>query len=105
MDLLNSKLEEEKEHVRQNQDMTNRILATRIELDTELGNLKKKYTSEVREWQSKLEAEKVAHDSDVAKAQAEVEKLKREVEEMAQERTSLCSLFKQSMRVMFGMDE
>jgi uncharacterized protein YlxW (UPF0749 family) len=105
MDLLYTKLEEEKDHVRQNQDMTNRILATRIELDTELGILKKKYTSEVKEWQSKLEAEKVAHDSDVAKAQAEVEKLKREVEEMAKERTSLSSLFKQSMKVMFGMDE
>jgi cell division protein FtsB len=97
-------LKEEKDHVRQNQDMTNRILATRIELDTELGILKKVYIrSEGMAKQAR--GGKVAHDSDVAKAQAEVEKLKREVEEMAKERTSLSSLFKQSMKVMFGMDE
>jgi cytochrome c556 len=105
MDMLFSKLEEEKEHVRQNQDMTNRILATRIELDTELGILKKKYTEEAKVWESKLQAEKAAHVSDVAKAQAEVERLKKEVEEMSKERNSLGSLFKQSMKVMFGMDE
>jgi len=105
MDMLFSKLEEEKEHVRQNQDMTNRILATRIELDTELGILKKKYTEEAKVWESKLQAEKAAHVSDVAKAQAEVERLKKEVEEMSKERNSLRSLFKQSMKVMFGMDE
>jgi hypothetical protein len=105
MDMLFTKLEEEKEHVRQNQDMTNRILATRIELDTELGILKKKYTSEAREWESKLQAEKVARVNEMAKAQAEVERLKREVEEMAKERNSLSSLFKQSMKVMFGLDE
>ena len=105
MDLLFSKLEEEKVHVRQNQDMTNRILATRIELDTELGILKKKYMTEAREWESKLVAEKVAHVNDVAKAQAEVERLRKEVEEMSKERNSLSSLFKQSMKVMFGLDE
>jgi len=105
MDMLFSKLEEEKEHVRQNQDMTNRILATRIELDTELGILKKKYTEEAKVWESKLQAEKAARVNDVAKAQAEVERLKKEVEEMSKERNSLGSLFKQSMKVMFGMDE
>lgn len=104
MDKLYTKFEEEKDHVRQNQVMTNRILTTRVELDLELGLLKKKYEIDSKEWESKLQQEQQAHGSDLANAEADVARLKKEVEQMTKERTNLSSLFTQSLKVMFGTD-
>jgi predicted phage-related endonuclease len=119
LESLLSKLEQEKDHVLQKQDMTNRILATRIELDKELSSLKKQYAAEVQDWNDKLLAEKIAHKNDVArlnlerihrkndvaKAQTEINKLKQELNELSKERTNLASLVKQSIKVILGLEK
>lgn len=79
MAVLSAKLLEEKEHVWQNQLVTNRILETRVELDAALGTLKKQFEQEKKEWQSKLEAEKEAYARDLKRLQEEQEMRNREM--------------------------
>ena len=67
MAVLSAKLMEEKEHVFQNQLVTNRILETRVALDAALGNLKKQLEQERKDWQTKLAAEKELHNLEMQK--------------------------------------
>lgn len=67
MAALSAKLMEEKEHVFQNQLVTNRILETRVALDAALGKLQKQLEQERKDWQTKLAAEKEAHNLEMQK--------------------------------------
>lgn len=101
LDLLTAKLEAEREHIKVNQHMSNNILATRVQLDQELGLLKKKYEADSQDWKARLEQEKQAHGRDVAEAQAEVERLKKELEMASEEASKVSGTFpkiKQSMK-------
>jgi hypothetical protein len=84
IDTLISQGETYKEQMRMKQEMTNRILVTRIELDAELGQLKKKYASDMKEWKNKLKTEQEVHSRDMARAAALVEELKAEAAALAE---------------------
>jgi chromosome segregation ATPase len=89
MDALLDKLDAEHEHILMNQEMTNRILATRVELDAELGQLKKKYASDIKEMEWKLKAEQEAHDRDLAARNHDLVKARDELNRLHQQMTEV----------------
>ena len=76
---LATRLADEKDHVLQNQQMTNRILVTRVELDSALGKLKKQYEQESKEWQSKIAAQQEAYNYNLSKLAVEQETQNRDL--------------------------
>jgi hypothetical protein len=72
IDGLKGLLQGQKEAQAINQELTNRILQRRIELDAELGALRKRYELESRNWDYKFAQEQEARRMAVQKAQEEM---------------------------------
>lgn len=70
---LHSELEKEKEQIRLNQEMTGRVVAERVALDNELGELKRQHEQKRKDWAVKYQAEQEARRYEVSKAQLELE--------------------------------
>ena len=75
MDGLRNLLEDEKESQRINKDLTNRILKQRVEIDAELGELKKRYDQDSKQWDDKYAQEHEARRLEVDRARQEMEQL------------------------------
>lgn len=73
MDSLRDLLDAENQAMKVNKDLTNRILAQRINLDSELGQLQRRYAEESCEWDARYQAELEARLAEGAKAQQEME--------------------------------
>jgi hypothetical protein len=53
VDAVRALLEEERKSLRINQDLTRRILKQRVEIDAELGELKRSYEKDSKKWDAK----------------------------------------------------
>jgi hypothetical protein len=73
IEALKKSLEQAKDNILVNHQMTNQIITARIDLDRELGELKKRFALESTEWSWKHAAEQEARRAEVAKAKAELE--------------------------------
>ena len=73
IDQLTKLLESEKEKIQVNQEMISRIVAQRIQLDVELGELKRRYQTESTQWSAKYHTEQEAHRKEAALAKANLE--------------------------------
>jgi hypothetical protein len=73
IDKLTKRLESEKEKIQVNQEMISRIVTKRIQLDAELGELKRRYQTESMQWSAKYHTEQEAHRKEVALAKANLE--------------------------------
>ena len=80
MDGLRGLLQGEKESQKINQDLKHRILAQRVEIDRELGELKRLYEQDSKQWDSKYTKEHAARRLEVATAQQELEQLQASAE-------------------------
>jgi len=70
---LNGVLETEKGNIRVNQEMTGRVVAERVALDTELGELKRRYEQDSKDWSAQVQAEQEARRYEMSKAQLDLE--------------------------------
>jgi len=75
MDGLRGLLHGEKESQKINQDLKHRILAQRVEIDRELGELKLRYEEDSKQWDSKYVKEQEERRLEVAKAQQQMQQL------------------------------
>ena len=75
MDGLRGLLQGEKESQKINQDLKHRILAQRVEIDRELGELKLRYEEDSKQWDSKYVKEQEERRLEVAKAQQQMQQL------------------------------
>jgi intracellular protein transport protein USO1 len=82
MEVLRQKLEHEEEQIRQARDMSNTILQARIDIDKELGLLKKQYQEERKQWEKALSAEQEARRIEVVNAQRELDALQLEIDDL-----------------------
>jgi hypothetical protein len=80
MDGLRGLLQGEKESQKINQDLKHRILAQRVEIDRELGELKRLYEQDSKHWDSKYTKEHAARRLEAATAQQELEQLQASAE-------------------------
>jgi chromosome segregation ATPase len=87
----------------QAQEMTNRILQKRIEIDGELTRLQRQYKNDSKFWQDKMEREVSIQQKAAAEARAELEMLKKKEAALEAERNDLGSLVGQTFKVMFGL--
>lgn len=70
---LHALLETERESIKVNQELTNRILTQRIEIDAELGNLKKVYDQDNKQWGDKYKAEQMAREREVLRVRQQLQ--------------------------------
>jgi hypothetical protein len=70
----------------QAQEMTNRILQKRIEIDGELTRLQRQYKNDSKFWQDKMEREVSIQQKAAAEARAELEMLKKKEAALEAER-------------------
>jgi len=96
MNGLRAKLEAEKQQVHAYQDVPENTLAPRVGLDQELDLLKKHYDADCEDWLNKIESEQIAQ------AEAEVMRLRGEVDAMQKERRSLRSRIKRTWKGITG---
>ena len=82
MDVLAAKLRKEEENIRQHHEVSNRILQARIDLDVELGLLKKKYQEDSKKWEEDLKAEQEAHKIDLIQSQRQLDQLQNEIADL-----------------------
>jgi DNA repair exonuclease SbcCD ATPase subunit len=82
MEVLAEKLRNEKENIRKHHEASNRILQARIDLDVELGLLKKKYQKDSEKWQKDLKAEQEARKIDLIQSQAQLDQLQNEIADL-----------------------
>ena len=75
LDGLRKLLEGKKELQRINKDLTNRILKQCVEIDAELGELKKRYDQDRKQWDAKYAQEHEACCLEVDQARQEMEQL------------------------------
>lgn len=109
IDRLQRRLETELDNSRVHKEMTSQLVAHRMALDAELGELKRRYQVENEEWSSKYAAEQDSRQRAIAEVKAELEEKEawahREAEEyklrvsrlhddlMVKEREKLSALF------------
>lgn len=74
---FNQILKAEKEAMMINKELTDRILAQRVEIDAELGHLKRLYETDSKTWDSKYVAEYNARRIDVTHAQEQMQELQK----------------------------
>lgn len=82
MDFLAAKLRKEEENIRKHHEVSNRILQARIDLDVELGLLKKKYQEDSKKWEQDLKAEQEAHKTDLIQSQRQLDQLQNEIADL-----------------------
>jgi hypothetical protein len=87
MESLRTLLEGAKESQKIHQDLANRILKQRIEIDAELGELKKRYDRDSKQWDAKYAQEQEARRLEVTRAQQDMEKLQASAEAALAEAT------------------
>jgi hypothetical protein len=109
IDRLQRRLETELDNSRVHKEMTSQLVAHRMALDAELGELKRRYQVEHKEWSSKYAAEQDSRQRAIAEVKAQLEEKEawahREAEEyklrvsrlhddlMVKEREKLSTLF------------
>ncbi|KAI2496197.1 hypothetical protein MHU86_18292 [Fragilaria crotonensis] len=77
---LNRRLESERERIRVNQEMTANLVTKRVALDTELGELRRRYNQESAQWDAKYALEQETRRLEVVKAQEEIQQLQMKAE-------------------------
>lgn len=82
---LHNVIDGEKENLRINQGMTNNILAQRIEIDLELGLLRREYKLKGHRWSKQRQDEQKAHQLSAAKAKQELQDHQQQAMEHAAE--------------------
>lgn len=87
----------------QAQEMTNRILQKRIEIDGELTRLQRQYENDSKRWQEKMEREVAAQRKVADDAMLELEKVKKKKAAMEAERSDVGSLMRLTFEAMFGL--
>ena len=87
----------------QAQEMTNRILQKRIEIDGELTRLQRQYKNDSKVWQERMEREVSIQRKATEDAREELERLKKKEAALEAERNDLGSLVGQTFKVMFGL--
>jgi hypothetical protein len=102
---LQAKIEEEKQDVQPNQEVTDSIITAIVDIAEGLDALLEQYDDESKAWLRKLEAEQDEWDlaakmSLIAEAEAEVARLSQEVQAMEKEKSSKTSLFKRTLKAM-----
>ena len=89
----------------QAQEMTNRILQKRIEIDGELTRLQRQYENDSKRWQEKMEREVAAQRKVADEAMLELEKVKKKKAAMEAERSDVGSLMRLTFEAMFGLKQ
>jgi hypothetical protein len=87
----------------QAQEMTNRIMQKRVEIDGELTRLQRQYENDSKRWQEKMEREVAAQRKVADEARLELEKLKKKEADMEAERSDVGSLMRMTFEAMFGL--
>ena len=87
----------------QAQEVTNRILQKRIEIDGELTRLQRQYKNDSKVWQERMEREVSIQRKATEDAREELERLKKKEAALEAERNDLGSLVGQTFKVMFGL--
>jgi hypothetical protein len=70
---LHKRLQQEKANILVNQEMTSRVIGKRVEVEKELGELKRQYIEDSKEWTDRFEKEQEAHRRELALTKAELE--------------------------------
>lgn len=70
---LHKRLQQEKANILVNQEMTSRVIVKRVEVEKELGELKRQYIEDSKEWTDRFEKEQEAHRRELALTKAELE--------------------------------
>lgn len=78
-------LDTEKDAMTVNKGMTNRILAQRIEIDVELGELKRRYETDSQEWGLKYTTEQQTRRMEVTRSQQKMKELHQNAEQAVKE--------------------
>jgi hypothetical protein len=77
---LNRRLDSERERIRVNQEMTAILVTKRVALDTELGELRRRYHQESEQWDAKYALEQETRRLEVVRAQQEMQQLQMKAE-------------------------
>lgn len=82
---LRDLVDAEKQAMKVNKDLTNRILAQRTNIEAELGQLQRRYAQESTQWDASYHAELQARIAESEKAQQEMDELQKDAEKAAEE--------------------
>lgn len=77
---LHRRLDSEKERIRANQEMTANLVTKRVALDTQLGELRRRYEQESEQWDAKYALEQETRRLDLVRAQTEIHQLQMSAE-------------------------
>ena len=77
---LNRRLDSEKERIRANQEMTADLVTKRVALDTELGELRRRYEQESEQWDAKYALQQETRRVELVRAQEEIHHLQTSAE-------------------------